>query len=147
MNHGIEPCTSQVNQCTSIWLVCPVVTWHCAVCSDWLISNLCPRFSPDYTFLGFAPFKNGYSEYPSLELTIYHIETHSIILSYWHKRFSQSARTTECWRLSCGVWHPSNIFQYGAQSRTRTDTPRGTWFWVKRVYQFRHPGKKLTINF
>ena len=30
----------------------------------------------NYTLSGFAPFKNGYSEYPFLELTIYHIETH-----------------------------------------------------------------------
>ena len=32
--------------------------------------------STNYTLLGFAPFKNGYSEYPFLELTIYHIEAH-----------------------------------------------------------------------
>ena len=51
------------------------------VCSDWLISNLCPRSEPDYTISGFAPFKSGYSEYPLLTLTLYHIEVYYLTLA------------------------------------------------------------------
>ena len=36
--------------------------------------------SNNYIFLGFAPFKNGYFEYPYLTTTLYHIKTHSWIL-------------------------------------------------------------------
>jgi hypothetical protein len=60
------------------WRVYVVVTWLYAVYSDWVISNLCSGNTPNYTLSGFAPFKNGYSEYPFLTLTLYHIETHTL---------------------------------------------------------------------
>jgi hypothetical protein len=61
-----------------VWRVHVVVTWLYAVYSDWVISNLCSGNTPNYTLSGFAPFKNGYSEYPFLTLTLYHIRAHWI---------------------------------------------------------------------
>jgi len=39
--------------------------------------------STNYMLSGFAPLENGYSEYPSLTTTIYHIETHYATLWTW----------------------------------------------------------------